>query len=163
MAGIAVAGLLAALIGTLSWLALDIRGPAAAYPMVVINAALVLLLATGVAEGRRRAPLGAADPELGALISTSAGGLWRSVAFAALWLVYPFVIPVTGFIVATAVALSLSLILLGARRYVLSVLGVIVFTLALSVVMRLVIYVPMPPVGLDELLDRILFALRSGG
>ena len=66
MAGPAVAGLLAALIGTLSWLALDIRGPAAAYPMVAINAALVLLLATAVAEGRRRAPLGATDPELGA-------------------------------------------------------------------------------------------------
>jgi hypothetical protein len=76
---------------------------------------------------------------------------------------YPFVIPAAGFIVATGITLSLSLVLLGMRRYLVIVLGVVLFTLALSVVMRLVIYVPMPAVGLDEALDRLLFALRTRG
>jgi hypothetical protein len=163
MAGAAIASILAALTGMLSWLALGIRGPAAVYPMIVLNTALVLLLATGFAEGRRRAPLGATDPELGALVSPAGGGLGACLAFAALWVTYPFVIPATGFIVATGITLSLSLVLLGMRRYLVIVLGVVLFTLALSVVMRLVIYVPMPAVGLDEALDRLLFALRTRG
>ncbi len=163
MAGAAIASMLAVLAGTLSWLSLGIRGPAALYPMIAINTALVLLLVTGIAEWRRRAPLGATDPELGALVAPAGGGLGASLAFAALWVIYPFVIPITGFMVATAATLTASLVLLGIRRYALIVLGVILFTLALSVVMRLVIYVPMPAVGLDEALDRLLFALRTRG
>ncbi|WP_188902518.1 tripartite tricarboxylate transporter TctB family protein [Caldovatus sediminis] len=162
VARLAILLLLAGVVGALGWLSLGIAGGAGLYPRIVIGAALILLAATAVAELRRRPALGEADPELAALVSASGGGAGRTIGFLAVWLAHPLAMPVAGFLLATTAALAASLLLLGARRRWLAVLGACVFTLLLSLAMRLVIYVPVPAVGLDEALDRLLFALRAG-
>lgn len=146
-------GLLFILTAAMAWQALQIEGPAAAYPIVVTFAALFVsacYLAMQVV--RRGADFAVANP-----FAVDGGGTWRLVGFIVIWLAYVAALPAIGFMLATWLALLLSLALLQGRIGIMAALYTAIFTLVLAVLIKIVLYVPVPQGWLDEALELLLY------
>lgn len=153
-------GTLFAIFGVLGWQTTQLSGAAAAYPAYVLGVLAVLLLGIAVSEVRRRAP-SKLDPELADCCSGSGRERGALVAFVGTWVAYVLLLDAIGFLAATALAIAASLLLLG-RRHALSIAaGSIGFSLALAVLVKTVLYVPVPLAAPDLALERLIYSLRT--
>ena len=149
-------GLLIAVSGFLFWQASMLRGQAALYPMIVTGGALGFAIAYTLRQAIRT------------------GGAWRMqssdefplrslprvMLFVGIWSLYVLALPRAGFIVATWIALCLSLLTVRGRLPVTDLAGTAVFTLTLAVLMKVVLYVPVPQGWLDVQLEILIYSLR---
>lgn len=85
----------------------------------------------------------------------------RFAAFVAVWLVYVLLLPVAGFVLATFVAMSASMFLLGRPNPVAVLVGCAVFTVTLKVLFITVFYISLPPGFIDEFITELVFDLTS--
>lgn len=153
-------GTLFALFGVLAWQATRLSGPAAAYPAYVLGAVVVLLLGIGAGEVRRRGKL-RLDPELAEFWSGPVRGRAALAGFMVTWMAYVLLLDALGFLGGTALAMTASLLLLGQRRPWRIAAGSIAFSLALAVLVKTVLYVPVPLAAPDLALERLIFSLRT--
>ncbi len=138
----------------------QIAASARIYPLVLIALVVVLSLVVAAKEIAGRAATAPLDPQLERVLRAPPALRMRLAAFVVVWLIYPWALPGAGFIVATTCALSASLWLLRIRRPLLGIVVGLVFSVAFSVVFTTVLFIPTPAGPLDELLTRLIYALR---
>lgn len=153
-------GALFAIFGVLAWQTTRLSGAAAAYPAYVLGVLAVLLLGIAAGELRRRGRP-RLDPELAESLSGSARGRAALAAFVGTWVAYVLLLEAIGFLAATGLAIAASLALLGQRRVLPVVAGSIAFSLALAVLVKTVLYVPVPLGAPDLALERLIYSLRT--
>lgn len=142
--------------GFLFWQATMLRAEAALYPMIVTGGALLFTISYLVQQTVLRGD-GWSGAERFVLPRRA---LPRVAVFAAIWSGYVLALPVAGFMVASWLALWLSLVVVrGALRWA-DALGSAAFTLVLSVLMKVVLYIPVPQGWLDIQLEIFIFSLR---
>lgn len=84
---------------------------------------------------------------------------WRFGVFVLAWIAYPLLLTLAGFLVATTVVLAISLLTANARRPVVTVLFSALVSLIMAVFLTSFLYIPVPLGPVDQLLDRVLYAL----
>lgn len=145
-------GTLVALSGALFWRALLIEG--GAYPLVATGGAALTCGAYLLGRARR-----GGWPVAGG-VAPQRRTLPRVAAFAALWAAYVLALPPLGFILATWIALAASVALTRARLRSPDLLWTAAFVGTLAVLMKVVLYVPVPQGWLDERLELLIYSLR---
>lgn len=142
----------------LFWVASQLRAGVASYPMLVTGGAIAFLLihALRLVWLHRTAPSEAGE---GTALLPSPDTLPRLAGFAVVWGGYVVALPKLGFILTTWIALTLSLALV-ARLRLLSPLWTALFVAVLALLMKVVLYVPVPQGFLDVQLDELLYRLR---
>lgn len=152
--------LLTGALAALAWQAAGIGGAAPGYPLVV-TAAGVLFAMVWLAAGLLTAPV--EDPAgRGADLSGRAAWLFhaRALAFLGVWAAYVATLETLGFIIGSWLALCLSLLVLGGRLRLRAVAGTAVFVAVLAVLLKSVLYVPVPQAWADVQLDVLLYRMR---
>jgi hypothetical protein len=150
---LAVCVALVAAMATILWQAIQITSSAAAYPMSIAGSALLcsgLLLVsrfTGAPDHTGSSEI----PRLSRL------QLVRLISFAAVWIAYVVLLPRLGFMLSSWMALSLSLAITRGRPGMSAIGGTAVFVLLFAVLIKVVLYVPMPQGWLDEQLEIVLY------
>ena len=152
----AFCGLLIALAGALAWEAVQIQGSAGVYPLVVTSGALLFSLAYTL----QRAVRGWGQPLSDTPFSVPRPAALRVAAFVAVWLAYVVLLPHGGFILATWLALLASLTIVRGRVTLLDAAATALFVAVLAVLMKIVLYVPVPQGWLDQSLETLLYRLR---
>lgn len=150
---LAVCVALVAALATILWQAIQITGSAAAYPIVIAGSALLcsgLLLIFHVIS----APNSTGLSELPQLSHLQ---LVRLIGSAAVWIAYVVLLSHLGFMLSTWIALSLSLAITRGRPSVTAIAGTAVFVVLFTVLIKVVLYVPMPQGWLDEQLEIVLY------
>lgn len=151
---IAFCGLLIALSCVLLWQAVQIEGQAAVYPIVVTGGAVLFSLVYTI----RQAVVANGWPrEAPYAVPTST--IPRVVLFIAIWTIYVIALAYLGFMVATWLALAASSLVIG-RFNVLQPLWIALFVLIMAVLLKIVLYVPVPQGWLDVQLEIFLYSLR---
>lgn len=148
--------LLIALSGGLLWQAVQIEGRAGVYPIVVTSAAVLFSLAYTL----RQAILGGGIWPSGPSFAIALSSAPRVASFAVIWTVYVLVLPTVGFIIATWLALIASIGVVSRQFRLLDTVWTAVFVLVLAVLMKIVLYVPVPQGWLDEQLEIFIYSLR---
>lgn len=152
-------GLLFAAAAYLFWVATQLRVEVALYPMLVTGGAASFLLIHGM-RMLRLPHMTAPDEDDGtAVMLPPLDVVPRLAGFAAVWAGYVVTLPKLGFILSTWVALTLSLALV-ARLRLLTPLWMALFVAVLALLMKVVLYVPVPQGFIDVLLDELLYRLR---
>lgn len=133
-----------------------ISGPAALYPRVLIISGILLLIICSVQSwfGRANIP---EDPELTSLHTGSTNIRVRFAAFCILWVIYPLAMPFLGFIASSVLAFYGSSLLFGNTRHIATLLWTIVFVVIFSILLKLVIYVPVPTAWPDKMIDSLIY------
>lgn len=159
-ARIAVAAALFAVFAAAAVEAWGMAGLAGRYPQVLTTAALLLtaLVAAGEVGSARR--LAGTDGKPARPRQGTGGQRVMLLGFVACWLLYTAALQPLGFLVATGLAIAVSLRCLGLRRPVAVVLTAALFAAGMAVLLKTVLYVPVPAGPLDLALERLLFALR---
>lgn len=139
---------------------LQASGALADYTVLISIAALLCCLVLAAAHVRGRA---AAGPAVGAMAGLSRAALVRLAAFAAVWVAYVLVLPSLGFVLSTWLVLVLSLSLMRGRPTLAVVFGTALFVLVFAVLIKAVLYVPVPQGALDTWLDELLYGYFKGG
>lgn len=145
--------LLAAGFAVLAVSTLDFPEGSRGYPLVVLSAAAVLFACVAVqnhrsgSSGPVEAPPTPWDP--------------RVAVFLAIWVLYPVALMASGFLVATALALSASLVLLRVKRPIAWVAGVVPVTFAFFALLQVVLNIALPQTPLDRLVADFLYGLRG--
>ncbi|MBA3584512.1 MAG: tripartite tricarboxylate transporter TctB family protein [Gemmatimonadetes bacterium] len=152
----AMCGLLIVLSGVLFWQATLIEGAAGVYPMAVTGAALFFCVVYTARQAVREGRAGRGE----ASYAIPAPSLPQVAAFAAIWAGYVLAIPALGFILASWIALVASILAIRARIGLVDVLWPAAFVIALAVLLKVVLYVPVPQGWLDENLDILIYGLR---
>ena len=138
---------------------LHLRGLVRDYPaalIVAVMAGMAALAGLELAAPSRRREL---PPDLARLLELPRAARLRLLVFVVLWLAYPELLSLWGFLVATSLALAVSLLLLGLRRVVPAVAGSVLFSVALAVLFSTVFYIPTPAGVLDTALTRLIYVL----
>jgi len=130
---------------------------AALYPRVLIGASFILLLGCTLASLRRGAGKPANDRELALMASGPPAAAWRFMLFCAIWIAYPLAMNLLGFTAATTLALWASALLASRRRPWVVLLMLLAFSVAFAVLLKTVIYVPVPSAWPDLLIDAVLY------
>lgn len=150
---LAVCVALVAIMATILWQAIQITGSAATYPIAIAGSALLcsglLLVSHAVDAPNRTGPSES--------LRLSRLQLVRLIGFAAVWMVYVVLLPRLGFMLSTWMALSFSLAITRGRPSVSAIAGTAVFVLLFAVLIKIVLYVPMPQGWLDEQLELLLY------
>lgn len=152
---LAVCSLFLLLSLTLFWQAFGIAGPAGLYPTVVTGGTVLFSAAYLVQQVLRRRATG---PDRTAFALTP-GVIARTALFILSWVAYVLLLPYGGFIVTTVAALLTSLWILRGRLGTTDFLAVAAFVLGLAVVMKVVLYVPVPQGWLDQQLELLLYRM----
>lgn len=139
---------------------LSIDASAARYPQVLIAGALIALT-TALLTERRHAALSGGDTELASLAAGPAPERTAFGGFVLVWLAFPFIMGVLGFVLSTVIALVLSCLLLRIRRPALIIASSVVIAVAFAVLLRTVLYVPMPSGWLDQRIDQVIYQVRK--
>ena len=156
MLRVAVCALFVGLSATLMWQALQIQGPAGVYPIVMTCGALVFSGAYLIQQVVRS--LASGPQEIS--VAFSAATIVRAGVFAGIWTAYVMLLPYGGFVVTTWVALVACLGVLKGRVRIGDVLSTALFVLVLAVLMKTVLYVPVPQGWIDRTLDVLLYRMR---
>jgi hypothetical protein len=156
-----ILGTLFAMFGVLAFQTTALSGAAAAYPGYVLGALLVLLTGIAVSELRQRGKL-ELDAELAQFWPALSRPRAALAGFVALWLAYALALNTLGFLAATALAMAAGLWLLGQRRWLRVAVGAVVFSLAMAILVKTVLYIPAPLAAPDLALERLIFLLRTG-
>lgn len=151
-------GLIAA-VATLGADSFKLKGLSGTYPQCLIGLTLLLLISVAVKEARKQYRVSDYDRELADLWGGVGSQRARLGAFAAVWLVYPFLMSAAGFIVSTTVAVAVSLWAAGMRGPVRLLLASAVFAVVMAVLITSVLYIPVPSGPVDQLLDHLLYVL----
>ena len=151
---IALCGLLVALSGGLLWAALQIEGQASVYPILVTAGAVFFSLAYTA----RQAVVAGSWP-VPPPYSVPRSTLPRIAMFVAIWTIYVVALSTLGFMVATCLALVASSLVIG-RFSALQPVWLALFVIVLSVLLKVVLYVPVPQGWLDIQLEIFLYSLR---
>ncbi|WP_127904163.1 hypothetical protein [Solirhodobacter olei] len=146
----------AAILGVQS---LQLTGVTRLYPTVLIVAVILGTLGAALRELLSAEPAVLLHPEIARLLRLPGRSLARLLAFMALWLAYPSLLVGAGFIVATTVTLSASLLLLRLRRIGLVIAGSAVFAVCLAVLFATLFYIPTPSGFLDDAMTRLIYVL----
>jgi len=85
---------------------------------------------------------------------------FRVFAFAAVWVVYAWALPLLGFIVATTCVLTVSLWLLRVRSIFVGFLGALSFSVAFSILFATVLFIPTPDGIVDRTLIEAIYAIQ---
>jgi hypothetical protein len=150
----ALCGILIALSGALLWQATKLSGQASVYPIFVTAGAFLFSIAYTV---RQAAVANSWPGEAPYSIPMSA--LPRVAVFALIWTLYVIALPRAGFIIATWVAITVSSLVIG-RLSLLRPLWIAIFVIVLAVLLKVVLYVPVPQGWLDIQLEVFLYSLR---
>jgi hypothetical protein len=151
---IAFCGLLIALSSVLLWQAVQIDGQAAVYPILVTGGAVLFSVVYTV----RQAILANGWPaEVPYAVPPST--VPRVALFVAIWTIYVIALGYLGFMVATWLALVASSLAIGRFR-ALQPLWIALFVLIMTVLLKIVLYVPVPQGWLDIQLEIFLYSLR---
>jgi len=124
------------------------------YPLVVTSGALIFSLSYAVmraVNGWDEGPVPFSMPR-----ST----LPRVTVFVLVWLAYVLLLPYGGFILATWLALLASLAIVRGRFGLVDAMSTALFASVLAVLMKTVLYVPVPQGWLDQSLEILLYRLR---
>ncbi len=151
-----------AFFGVLAYQTAGLTGPAAAYPGYVLGMLWVLLIGIAITEFRRHGKL-RLDPELAEFWPVPRRQRAALASFIAVWLGYVLILNAVGFLGATTLAVATSLVILGMRGAWWISLGSVAFSLAMAVLVKTVLYVPVPLAAPDVALERMIFLLRTGG
>lgn len=152
---VALCGLLIAASAFLLWHALQIRGGAAVYPVTITAGALLFSLVYAVVQ--MRAVSGWPQPAPYSIPRTI---LPRVILFVAIWSLYVVALPTLGFIIATWMALVASYYTVARGPSLLTPIWIAIFIGILAVLLKLVLYVPVPQGWLDTQLEIFLYSLR---
>ncbi|HEX2017883.1 MAG TPA: tripartite tricarboxylate transporter TctB family protein [Aurantimonas sp.] len=152
----AFCALLIVLAGALVWQAAQIGGSPGVYPLVVTSGALLFSLSYTL----QRAVRGWDQRLSQTPFSVPPQAALRVGVFVAVWLAYVVLLPYGGFIVTTAVALLASLAVVRGRVTLLDAAATALFVLVLAILMKIVLYVPVPQGWLDQSLETLLYRLR---
>lgn len=150
----AFCGLLVLLSAALVWQALQLSGPASVYPLVVTSGALLFSLSYTVMRVVGGFDDGASPFEI------PRAAIARVAGFVAVWLAYVLLLPTGGFILTTWLALLVSLAIVRGRLGLVDALATALFVAVLAVLMKTVLYVPVPQGWLDESLETLIYRLR---
>lgn len=150
----AFCGLLVLLSAALVWQALQLSGPASVYPLVVTSGALLFSLSYMV----MRVVGGFDDGTSPFTVPRQA--IARVAGFVAIWLAYVVLLPTGGFILTTWLGLLVSLAIVRGQLGLVDALATALFVALLAVLMKTVLYVPVPQGWLDESLETLLYRLR---
>ena len=153
---IAMTALLLGSLAVLGIQSFSISGQAALYPQVLIGTGFVLLLVSSMQSWRRRASV-EPDAELASLGSGRPSTRILFILFCLIWVAYPLLMPYFGFTATTVLAFYGSSMLFGNRRRVASLLWVVVFAVVFAVLLKTVIYVPVPEAWPDRLINSIIY------
>jgi hypothetical protein len=148
-----ICGLLITVSGFLFWQATMLSGQAALYPMIVTGGALIFSMAYTVHQA-----LAAGDAQPALEIPRKS--LLRVVLFVAIWSAYVLALPLAGFMIATWLALCVSLLVVRGALHFVDALATAAFTVTLAVLMKVVLYVPVPQGWLDVQLEILIYSLR---
>lgn len=148
--------LLLALVALFAWQAFQLTGEPAVYPQIVVGLLSVFLLAY-LAQEALAGRVGAGF--LAEVLPRGRAGILRQAGFLGVWIGYVVVLPHLGFILATWAALTVSGKIAGARSLVRTALIAAVFTLVLAILLKTVLFVPLPRGFLDTRLDTLIFSL----
>ncbi len=151
-----------AIFGVLAYQTTHLSGPAAAYPGYVLGILWVLLIGIAATEFRRDGKLDL-DPELAEFWPPLRRSRTALAGFISVWLIYVLVLDAFGFLGATSLAVGASLLLLGLRGLWVIAAGSIAFALAMAVLVKTVLYIPVPLAAPDLALERLIFLMRTGG
>lgn len=150
--------------GFLGVQALHLRGLVRDYPAALIAAVMLGMAAMAALEFATPSRQRALPAEVARLLELPRAARRRLLGFVVLWLAYPEVLSLWGFLVATSLALTLSLVLLGTRRIAAALAGSVLFSVALAVLFSTVFYIPTPAGAPDVALTRLIYTLsRSVG
>lgn len=137
--------------------ALEFDGRTGLYPLAICLGALLFLswLLLRQLAGRGQDGGEATGPLL---------GLGRKVAlrlgvFVLAWLGYVLLLPFAGFILTSWAALYLSILATGAQRRLAPLAYCGVFALSVAVLLKTVLFVPVPEALPDEYLDRLIYSV----
>lgn len=153
---LAFCGLLIVLAGVLVWQAAQIQGSAGVYPVVVTGGALLFSLSYTL----QRVVRGWDQPLADTPFSVPRQAALRVGAFVAVWFAYVVLLPHGGFILTTWLALLASLVIVRGRVTLLDAAATALFVVVLAVLMKIVLYVPVPQGWLDQSLETLLYRLR---
>lgn len=154
-------GTLFVIFGVLAFQATSLSGPAAAYPGYILGSLLVLLIGVAISEFRQGGKLHL-DPELADFWPAFRQPRVALTGFIGVWLTYALILNEIGFLVATAFAVATGLLLLGQDRLLRIAGGAVGFSLAMSILVKVVLYIPVPLAFTDLALERLIFILRAG-
>lgn len=135
---------------------LSITGPSALYPQVLIGSAFILLL---ICSGQhlRGHEVDQPDDELDALSAGSTPAKLRFALFCGIWLAYPLLLRPLGFTATTALTLYVSVLLFGVKRPLIAFLGTLGFAIVFAMLLKSVIYVPVPEAWADRLINSLMY------
>ena len=151
---IAFCGLLIALSCALLWQAMQIEGQAAVYPIFVTAGAVLFSVVYTV----RQAVVANGWPAE-APYAVPSSTIPRVALFVVIWTIYAMALSYLGFMVATWLALLASRLAIG-RFSALQPLWIALFVLIMTVLLKVVLYVPVPQGWLDIQLEIFLYSLR---
>lgn len=151
-----MSALLLAGLAVLGFESLRISGPSGLYPQVLIGASIVLLVWNGLQSWRAGA-IDAHDPELASLHTGVPRVRLRFALFCAIWLLYPLLMTWTGFIASTTIVLYGSALIFGSKRPWLALLGTLCFAIVFSILLKSIIYVPVPEAWPDKWVNALIY------
>lgn len=135
---------------------LSISEKAAAYPQALIAASFVLVLVQLASVLPRRTESQTEAPDAASPPSVRAGTYLA--LFCLCWLLYPLLLVPFGFILATTLALFASISIFRIRRRWTALLGLFVFVVIFAVLLKTVIYIPVPEAWPDKIIDSIIYS-----
>ena len=138
---------------------LQLHGLVRDYPAVLIVAVMAGMAALAALEFAAPAPARELPADVARLLELPRAARLRLLVFVVLWLAYPELLSLWGFLIATSLALSLSLLLLGMRRIAPAIAGSVLFSVALAVLFSTVFYIPTPAGVLDTALTRLIYVI----
>ncbi|MEF2549218.1 tripartite tricarboxylate transporter TctB family protein [Aurantimonas sp. E1-2-R+4] len=150
----AFCGMLVALSAALVWQAIQLSGPATVYPLVVTSGALIFSLSYAVMRAVNGWDEGAVP------FAMPRSSLPRVTAFVLVWLAYVLLLPYGGFILATWLGLLASLAIVRGRLGLVDAMSTALFVAVLALLMKAVLYVPVPQGWLDQSLEILLYRIR---
>lgn len=153
-----MSALLMAALGVLGVNSLKISGSSALYPQVLIGTSMVLLAWSTLRSWRERVSV-PADPELASLHTGTTSMRTRFALFCAIWLVYPLLMTWIGFTASTAAVLYGSALLFGTTRPLFALVGILIFSVLFAVLLKSVIYVPVPEAWPDRWINAFMYSL----
>jgi hypothetical protein len=143
----------------LGFQALHLRGLVRDYPAALIVAVMAGMTVMVALEFGAPARATEFPSDVARLFALPRDARLRLLAFVVLWLAFPGFLSVCGLLVATSLALAVSLFLLGVRRIVSTLAGSVVFAVALAVLFSTVFYIPTPAGVLDTALTKLIYVI----
>jgi hypothetical protein len=155
---LSMSGLLLGMLVILAVESLKISGSSAFYPQVLIGASILLLAWSSWRSWQARS-LALADPELASLHTGTASIRLRFALFCVIWLVYPLLMPWAGFTASTVAVLYGSALLFGTKHPWLALVGILCFSIVFAILLKSVIYVPVPEAWPDRWINNLMYRL----